>query len=322
MPEIYCVRANYGQYADIFKERGYVAIGWFHNFDLCSIKTKDEIREIYPEHHPEDTSPYTIGQQVGQIARFLLEMKSGDFVVTPPINTEFVYYGILKDDPYQFVKIPQDGCPYQHRRSVKWISKVQRSAFSIPLQYTLRSSLTVFEIRHKVSFFETIDHKDLVPKRDFQAMEKNTKLVLQRILELDYTEFELLVTNLLSALGFEAERVGKSGDGGVDARGELDLYNMAKVKLLVQAKRYNPDSRIPPKSVKALRQNIPSNAQGAFITTCDFQPKALEIATELGFPRIGTVNGDQLVDLLTEKWDFIDEDLRQKLGLKKGLILE
>ena len=328
MSGIYCVRAQNGKYTKDFLEGGYVAIGWLHELDLSSINSRDEIRERYQKYHPEDTSQYKIGQQVGQVARFLLEIKPKDFVITPYFDTEFVRYGILKNEPYQYVKNPQDDCPYKHRRSVEWIGKIPRSAFSIPLQYTLRTPLTVFEIKHKSSFFEAIGRSDLVPKNYVQTIEKNTELVLKRILELDYTEFELLITSLLSALGFDAEHVGKSGDGGIDATGKLDLYNMAKVNLVVQAKRYDLKRKIDSKAVKALRQNIkpfpPQGGvfQGAFITTCDFQRKALEIATEPGHVRIGTINGDQLVDLLAEKWDFIDEDLRRKLGLKRGLVLE
>ena len=323
MTGIYCVRAQNGKYTKDFLEGGYVAIGWFDESDLSSINSRDKIRERYQKYRSEDTSQYKIGQQVGQVARFLLEIKPNDFIITPDSDTEFVHYGILKNEPYQYVKTPQDDCPYKHRRSVEWVvDKIPRSAFSIPLQYTLRTPLTVFEIKHKSSFFEAIGRSDLVPKNHVQTVEKNTELVLKRILELDYTEFELLITSLLSALGFDAEHVGKSGDGGVDARGKLDLYNMAKVNLIVQAKRYDLKRKIDSKAVKALRQNIPFPSQGAFITTGDFQRKALEIATEPDYPRIGTINGYQLVDLLAEKWDFIDEDLRRKLGLKKGLILE
>lgn len=141
-------------------------------------------------------------------------------------------------------------------------------------------------------------------------------------MELNADEFEILVTNLLTTLGFEAQHTGKTGDGGVDAKGELDLYGLAKINLFVQAKRYSLESKISSKEVKKLRQNIPTGAQGAFITTCDFRVDALEAATEQGFPRIGTINGRQLVDLLSEKWEEFPTELREKLGLKRSLIVD
>jgi len=322
MPVIYCVRAKFGKYAEHFIDGGYIAIGWLKKIDLSNVKNKEEVRQLYTKYYPEDTSPNVIGQQVGQISRFLFDMKPNDFIITFPEDTEYIHYGLLKDNFYKFEENPSDGCPYPHRKSVKWIKEIQRSEFSIPIQYSIRSSLTVFELKHKTSFFEIIGRDDLVPKKAVELIENNTKLVLDRILELDYTEFEILITDLLSALGFEAEHVGKVGDDGVDIKGELNLSNMAKVKLVAQAKRYRLENKISDKVVKDLRKNIPVNAQGAFITTCDFQQNALSVATEPGFPRIGTINGDQLVDLLTEKWDYINEDIREKLGLKKGLIFK
>jgi restriction system protein len=145
--------------------------------------------------------------------------------------------------------------------------------------------------------------------------------ILNRILELDDQEFEILITHILTALGFEgSEHQGKVGDGGVDATGELNVSNMAKIKLFVQAKRYKLGSRISANVVKLLRSNIPSGGQGAFITTADYQKKAKEIAVEQGFPRIGLINGSQLVDILAEHWDDIPEEFKDKLNLKVGLV--
>ncbi|WP_424950315.1 restriction endonuclease [Deinococcus sp.] len=85
--------------------------------------------------------------------------------------------------------------------------------------------------------------------------------------------------------------------------------------------RYKLSSRITEKTVREFRGSIPNGAQGAFITTSDFQAKAHDTATQAGFPRIGLVNGRQLVDLLTEHWEAIPDEVREKLGLRSGLVL-
>ena len=110
------------------------------------------------------------------------------------------------------------------------------------------------------------------------------------------------------------------GDGGVDATGELNVANMAKIKLFVQAKRYKIGAKISANVVKSLRANIPSGGQGAFITTAGFQKMAKDIAIETGFPRIGLIDGEQLVDILAEYWDDIPNDFKEKLELKTGLV--
>lgn len=317
--EIYCVRAEFGTYTKHFLDGNYVAIGWLINDDLTAIKSRDELYPLYKKEYPNDISNVVIGQQVGQIARFLLEIKSGDYIITPAQDTEYIYYGII--DTYYYAECT-DGCPYPHRRKVSWHkTPIQRSQFSVPFQNTIRSSLTVFSISHKKNFFTTIGKPDLIPDSEKKTEFDYYTSVLNRILELDDKEFEILITHILNALGFEgSEHKGKVGDGGVDATGELNVANMAKIKLFVQAKRYKRDSRISANVVKALRANIPAGGQGAFITTADFQKQAKDIAVEQGFPRIGLINGEQLVDILAEHWNDIPIDFKEKLSLKVGLV--
>jgi predicted Mrr-cat superfamily restriction endonuclease len=318
-PDIYCVRADFGTYTKHFLDGTYVGIGWLINDDLSAINSRDELYPLYKKEYPHDKSNVVIGQQVGQIARFLLEIKSGDYIITPAQDTEYIYYGII--DTYYYAEC-KDGCPYPHRRKVIWNkTPIQRSQFSVPFQNTIRSSLTVFSISHKKNFFTTIGKPELIPESDKHTEFDYYTSVLNRILELDDKEFEILITHILNALGFEgSEHKGKVGDGGVDVTGELNVANMAKIKLFVQAKRYKRDSRISANVVKALRANIPAGGQGAFITTADFQKQAKDIAVEQGFPRIGLINGEQLVDILAEHWNDIPTEFQEKLSLKVGLV--
>jgi len=320
--ELYCVRADFGRYTTQFIAGGYVAIGWLSDQDLSHIGSREELYPLYKAAYPDDTSNVVIGQQVGQIARFLLEIQPGDYVIVPSPDTEYIHYGVVAENAYYFAD-GTDGCPYLHRKKVTWHPEpIQRSLFSVPFQNTIRSSLTVFYISHKKNFFTTIGRPDLVPDGEKKMEFDYYTSILGRILELDDQEFEILITHILNALGFEgAEHKGKVGDGGVDATGELNIANMAKIKLFVQAKRYKLGSKIPANVVKALRANIPAGGQGAFITTADFQPQAKEIAVEQHFPRIGLINGDQLVDILAEHWNDIPVEFREKLNLKIGLVL-
>ena len=60
-----------------------MAIGWMLRYgSLSNRKAREELYPLYKAEHPDDTSNIVIGQQVGQIARFLLEMKAGDYVDT------------------------------------------------------------------------------------------------------------------------------------------------------------------------------------------------------------------------------------------------
>lgn len=320
-PNVYCVRAEYGTYTEAFVNGGYVAIGWLYTDDLSEVRSKQELYPLFTAAYPEQTSNIVIGNKVGQIARFLFDIQPGDYVVTPARDSDYLHYGVVQDSPYSYFT-GNDSCPFPHRRSVKWAKHpAQRGAFSVPFQNTSRSLLTVFNIKHRKNFFTTIGKSEYVPASEIKAEYDYYTSILNRILELDAYEFEILVTHILEALGFEgSEHTGKTGDGGVDARGELNVANMAKIKLFVQAKRYQLGKKINANTVKALRANIPAGGQGAFITTAGYQKKAKEIAVEPGFPRIGLINGEQLVDILADHWEDIPPEFRDKLNLKVGLV--
>ena len=321
MTNVWCVRAAFGTYTEQFVSGGYVAIDWMRNVDLSAVKSRDELYPLYKQAHPNDTSNIVIGQQVGQIARFLLEIQAGDYVITPAADTEWVHYDRMASEPSYAHAASDDGCPYRHRRTVEWAKKrLKRGDFSVPFQNTIRSSLTVFAVSQRQEFLGTIGREDLGPKPRVAGYDPY-RVVLDQILEFDASEFEILVGHLLTALGFEGSEVtGKTGDGGVDATGELNVSNLAKVDVFVQAKRYKRGSKVSASIVRQLRQAIPFGGQGAFITTADYQGKAADVALEAGFPRIGLINGPQLVDLLIEHWSDIPAEFRERLGLEPGLV--
>lgn len=322
MTNVFCVRADFGTFAGHFVKGGYAGIGWNDMADLSHVTTREELYPIYKRSYPNDTSNVVVGQQVGQIARFLLEMNAGDYVITPAADTEWLHYGQVAEDPsYFFAANPDDGCRFGHRRRVAWSSnRLKRSDLSVPFQNTIRSALTVFAVSQRDEFFAAIGEHSLVIKAAAPSYDPH-RVVLEQMLQLDDKEFEVLITHLLTALGFEgSERTGKTGDGGVDATGELNISNLAKVKVFVQAKRYKLGSKVSANVVKQLRQAIPFGGQGAFITTADYQCGASDVALEPNFPRIGLINGRQLVDLLVEHWDAIPQEFRERLGLRRGLV--
>ena len=322
MTNIWMVRLDHRTYTERCISGGYAGIGWLPDDDLSEVGDSDALRSFYQRAYPQDTSNVVIGQQVGQIGRFLLQIQAGDYVVTPTVYNERLHFGQVAPDPSYYYSDTSDGCPYRHRRKIIWETRqLSRSELSVPFQNTIRSSLTVFAISQREEFLGKIGRDDLAPKQRTTKSDPY-RVVLDQILELDDAEFEILVAHLLTALGFEGSEVtGKTGDGGVDATGELSASNLARVKIFVQAKRYKLGSKIAPSVVRNLRQAIPFGGQGAFITTADFRQKATDVAVEQGFPRIGLINGHQLVDLLIEHWDDIPPDFRDLLGLKPGLVL-
>ncbi|WP_197077512.1 restriction endonuclease [Hyphomicrobium sp. 99] len=306
-------------YTKAFIQGGYVAIGWDQLEDLSRVTVREQLLLLYRAAYPNDSN-LVVGQQVGQIARFRFEIRADDFVVTPGSDSNNLFWAQVDPNAYYF-QAGDPNCPFPHRLRVRWTEKpLPRATLSVPLQRTLASSLTVFRVAQHDEFVAAIGKGSLVTNSESSPYDPYGT-VLNQILELDDKEFEILTGHLLAALGFEGSEVtGKVGDGGVDARGELNVSGLAKVRIFVQAKRYKLGRKIEASVVKQLRQSIPRDGQGAFITTADYQASAHQIALDPNFPRIGLINGRQLVDLIIEHWSEIPEEFREQLGLKPGLV--
>jgi len=271
---VWCVRANAGEYTEHFLRGGYAAIGWREiGQDLGAVTSRDDLYSIMRSAYPDVDSQIVIGNYVGQVARLLLEIRAGDYVITPAADTEWLHHGQIAPDPSYVFAAGDDGCPYRHRRQVVWAKeRLKRGDFSVPFQNTIRSSLTVFAVSQRDEFLAAIGRADAAAKTTAQ---------------------------------YDPYRV---------------VLEQAKVKVFVQAKRYKLGSKVNAGTVKQLRQAIPFGGQGAFITTADYQAAAAEVALETGFPRIGLINGRQLVDLLIEHWGDIPPEFQERLGLKPGLV--
>ena len=165
MERIFCVRAEFGKFTDHFVKGGYVAIGWFSEQDLSEVGDREELEDIHSSVSPNEAKNVLERQHLDQIARFLFEVKGGDFVVTPSLNTEHIYFGVVQPEPNYYHDETSDTCPYMHRKRVIWCSSpVPTKHFSAAFQNSLHSSLSVFPINQQQSFLETIENVSFEPE--------------------------------------------------------------------------------------------------------------------------------------------------------------
>ncbi len=125
--------------------------------------------------------------------------------------------------------------------------------------------------------------------------------LLSRIRGITPDQFEKLVATLCS-LVFEAniKQTRMTGDGGIDARGEVELAGGIRCELVAQAKRYTPANVSRP-DLQKFRGSMGSQTIGVFITTAGFSRGAvLEARRASAHGLIGLINGHQLVGLMKE----------------------
>ena len=109
--------------------------------------------------------------------------------------------------------------------------------------------------------------------------------------------FERLCQRLLREAGFEEVTVtGRSGDGGIDGIGILQVNPFVSFKVLFQCKRYT--GAVGSGAVRDFRGAMMGRAdKGLILTTGAFSAEARREAVRDGVPPIELVDGESLLDL-------------------------
>lgn len=121
--------------------------------------------------------------------------------------------------------------------------------------------------------------------------------VLDVLRSLPAEGFERLSQRLLRESGFSQVTVtGRSGDGGIDGNGTLQLNPLVSFRVLFQCKKYS--GSVVPSQVRDFRGAMTGRAdKGIIITTGTFTAEARREAIRDGAPPIELIDGEKLVDM-------------------------
>ncbi len=149
--------------------------------------------------------------------------------------------------------------------------------------------------------------------REVQALRADLRgRLLQAIVDQTPGFFESLVLDVLTSMGYggsredAAERLGRSGDEGIDGRINQDALGLDQV--MVQAKRYRPDRTVDRQEVQAFIGSLSGQGvtKGVFITTSRITPSAYEFVERGLTTKVILIDGEMLIDLM----------LRYKIGVR------
>lgn len=124
--------------------------------------------------------------------------------------------------------------------------------------------------------------------------------LMNLLLNLPANGFERLCQRLLRESGFEKVQItGKSGDGGLDGIGILQMNAFVSFKVLFQCKRYA--GSVSPSQVRDFRGAMMGRAdKGIILTTGTFTADARKEAVRDGVPPIELVDGEKILDMFEE----------------------
>ncbi len=178
------------------------------------------------------------------------------------------------------------------------------------------STITVKDLENENSFFDfykqgkgTISTdkqrktnisspQDLIDE-GFTQIEQEVKVeLLQKLKSIDPYFFEKVVLKLLKKMGYgDFIETSKSNDGGID--GIINEDKLGLDKIYIQAKRFN-EGKVREKDIRNFIGAMSGDTnKGVFVTTSEFDEKALEKARS-AHHKIICIDGQKLVTLMHE----------------------
>ena len=175
---------------------------------------------------------------------------------------------------------------------------------------TEKGRTTSLDAEQALALFNQI-HKPFVAERKKSKVEKvvedeivvsegHRTVLLSTLLEIPPDGFERLCQRLLRESGFEKVQItGKSGDGGLDGIGILQVNAFVSFKVLFQCKRYS--GSVNASQVRDFRGAMMGRAdKGIILTTGSFTADARKEAVRDGVPPIELVDGEKLIDMFEQ----------------------
>ncbi|MBM2575403.1 restriction endonuclease [Jannaschia sp. Os4] len=150
--------------------------------------------------------------------------------------------------------------------------------------------------------------EDAPPEEVMEDAMRSLRAVLREevaaaVLSLTPLRFEGLIVDLLLAMGYGGgdprmgERLGRSGDGGIDGVVNEDPLGLDAV--YVQAKRYAPENKVGRPALQAFVGSLTGEgaSKGVFVTTSGFSREAVDYVDRVQH-RIVLIDGARLADLM------------------------
>jgi len=156
---------------------------------------------------------------------------------------------------------------------------------------------TFFQPSEKVEIIT--DNEQLIENSLYNYTIHRDKL-LEILKKISPKGFENICQRLLRTIGFKkVEITGKSGDGGIDGIGLIEINPVLSIKVLFQCKRY--EGTISSPQIRDFRGAMNQRAdKGLFITTGRFTQDAKNEAERVSDYQIECIDGNRLIELFEE----------------------
>lgn len=315
-------------FASDFLARNIVAIGWAEAGDYVHSPSKIELSNRVQAAYPERTTRQT-DVAVGQIWRFLRELRTGDAVLTYDPSTRLYHLGQIDGDAsYRPDELP--ALPVQRR--VNWVSSVPRDTLSPRAKGRLGAILTLFRVEEQTALeLEAIASGAMLTNNESLSLpgrvesdpeiimdpfenlpEQAVERVKDRLLSLDWDEMQEMVASLLRALGYRTLVSPAGPDRGKDIIASKDGLGFEPPRIVVEVKHRRGAMGAP--EIRAFLGGRHSEDRGLYVSTGGFTREA-HFEAERASTVTHLMNLDDLARILTENYERLDDRGRSLLPL-------
>lgn len=149
-----------------------------------------------------------------------------------------------------------------------------------------------------------------------EAQEKSWDQIREYIKNLGPYEFQSLVADLLSAIGYQVDWIAPRGpDGGVDIIAFMDPLGAKSPRVKVQVKHQITTS-INAAELRSFFSVIGNDNVGIFVSSGGFTKDAEIEARSQESRKVTLINLDKLFELWVKYYDQLSQDARQRLPIK------
>lgn len=324
MPKIWGIHGGKtGEAEALFLRQGYVAMGWGEMGDLAKLApTREAFKEALAATYPEKSAA-GVANNAGQLYRFVHELKSGDHVAFSAKLDRQIHLGVVEGD-YRYDAHGEAG--YPHRRKVKWLKALPRTAFSQGALYELGSAMSFFLVKSHADELAAKLAGPIAAAVPAPELEEDAALTADAIEQItgDFVLKQLalqlkghalaeFVAHLMQHMGYQTRVSPVGPDGGIDIIAHKDLLGFEPPIIKVQVK--SSETTVGDPVVTALYGKVGPQEFGLFVTLGNFSNQARVFAREKSNLRL--IDGAELVELVMQFYEKLDSKYKGIIPLKR-----
>lgn len=327
---LWLVRAGaHGEQERVAIDNSLITIGWNDFPDLSSFD-KGQLAKLYSQIYPT-AKKNTMRNQLGQVWRFVHEIKNGDLVALPLKTQSSISIGKVEGD-YEYRQISND---VKHIRRVKWLKTIPRSSFDQDILYSLGAFITVCKIkRHDAEnrvrklLGEQVIEPDVVSEKAAEEIIDIEEPARDQIVKHIGAKFRghnlaRLVDAILHAQGYVTKKSPPGPDGGVDILAAAGSLGFEQPRICVQVK--SSSSSVDVKILREL-QGVMTKVraeQELLVAWGGFTNQCIQEARDAFFS-IRLWDQRDLLGAIFQYYERFDDELKAELPLKKiwALVME